>query len=278
MIIGLTNLRGENIPWEKIDVKKWRDFGVSPATLIYLASQGDRRKEVKGISASQWGKGMRQHWLERTTEVFSKPDDSIAAMMGTAKHAHVLTDGYNDAETGITTEKRFFDKSGRISAQIDQLIWQSKNIVELVDFKSGKAYSLKKFQESPEDHGYTYQLNLGADLVRLAHPDVQIPNLWIEWAPSDAKRGEMKIAMIPVPLFERGRALREFTEILAELDGMIDMGDTPDLCSAEERWERYDRKTGITESVRCKEYCPYNKHCLEVSRKLGEEHPLEGVL
>jgi len=271
MIIGLKNLKGENIEWEKLNPRKWRDFGVSPATLIYLASQGDRRKDVKGISASQWGKGMRQLYLERTTKVFSKPTDSIAAMMGTAKHAHVLTDGYNDEETGVTTEQRFFDKSGRISAQIDQLVWQSKNIVELVDFKSGKKYSRDKFIGEPNGHGYTMQLNLGADLVRLAHPDVQIPNLWIEWAAADSRRGESPIDMIPVPLMERGSALRMFTEVLAELDGMMDMGDVPDLCDEEQRWQRHDRKTGKKEAVRCNDYCPYNLECIKLSRSIGEK-------
>lgn len=273
-IVGLRTDGGKEIRFTDIDpIRDAELFGVSPATLLFLKNEGSRRSNTGEISASQWGRGLRQMWLERTKEVFTGAHDSIAAMMGTAKHAHVLTDGIEKGD--VITELRLFDSTGRISGQADQIAWMGPKAAAIYDQKTGKKYSLKMFRAEQATHHYTFQLNLLADLFRENNPGVEVVKLAIEWMPSDAGRGDPKLEIVDVPMWEHGRALVEYQRVLGELTGFLHLELAPPLCSPEDRWERFDKKTGKTTNIRCVEYCPYLAACKAESAKRDEVHPVD---
>lgn len=275
MIKGLKTAAGIKVPFEEIQpVRDAHLFGVSPATLAYLKHDATRRDHLKGgISASQWGKGLRQLWLENTAEVYVGAHDSIAALMGTAKHAHILTEGLE--KENIETERRMYSKDRRLSGQADQIVHLPGNKVEIWDAKTGKKYSLKMYREEINTHGYTYQMNLLADLFRFENPVTEVTRLAIEWLPSDAGRGDLSLEIVEVPMWEPGRAFREFSFLADNLIGHIESNVPPPACSPEERWERFDKREKRIVQIKCEEYCPLLEVCRATSASIDEVHPTE---
>lgn len=275
MIIGLLKKDGTKVLYQDVKPQEWEQYGASPATLIYLKNQGKRREGVGGLTASQYGKGLRLLWLERTVDVFVPADESVAALMGTAKHSHILTEGYNDDISGVVTELRLFDTDRKISAQIDQVVTAPDGTVELWDFKSGKMYSLKMYNAEKDTHHYTYQLNLGADLYEQQYPDTKISALRIEWIPSDSGKEDDGLIIVDVPRWEYGVALAAYRGILSGLESHLASKTAPEICSPEERWERFDKRTKETHSIRCEFYCPYFAACKERAVADDQIHPAE---
>jgi len=277
LIKGLKTTEGTEIPFEQIDpVRDAAKFHVSPATLAYLKHDSTRRDFLRGsISASQWGKGLRQLFLEATAEVYVGAHDSLAALMGTSKHAHILTEGLDKGD--VATEVRMFSKGDRlISGQADQIVTVAPGKVEIWDNKTGKKYSLKMYRTEIETHGYTYQLNLLADLYRMGNPGAEVTRLAIEWIPSDAGRGDEKLEIIDVPMWEYGRAFDAYAELLSGLVDAINSKVPPPVCNEEERWSRFDKKAGRIVNIKCEEYCSYAAACRAASASIDEIHPMDG--
>lgn len=277
MIVGLIAIDGAHVRFDSIDpVQHAERFGVSPATLAYLKHDAVRRGHLPadGITASQWGNGLRQRYLEMTAEVFVEPHGSIAALMGTAKHAHILTEGLE--KRGIRTEVRLYAPAEpRISGQADQVVQLGGGKVQIWDAKTGKKYSLKMYRAEIETHRYTYQMNLLADLYRMENRGAIVEKLAIEWLPSDAGRGDPSLEIVDVPMWDHGKAFDAYRASMKELDAHLAAGTVPLVCTEEERWERYDKKAGGPVPLRCLEYCPLLDICKATSAKLGEPHPTD---
>lgn len=291
--IGLMSPEGDvRKTWAEVDASllsgdiEWAQ-PASPALVAALLDFSTERADVRGdeVSASQFDKGIRALFLEATRPFYVVPDDQIASILGTIKHALI-----NKERPGFITETRLFAPHG--SAKCDTL-YTVNGLLE--DLKNIGWYSVKLMLERgalQEKPGYAYQVNLFRVLLKdpknqeilynkyswLKPEHLNVKRMQLTCCPPDVKGpakkeakkllDRFKVIPITVPFIDDDQVLKAYEKKHYEL-GQAIQDDYAEICSPEERWE-----TQWGYPTKCIDYCPVNDHCLELSEKHGEEHPI----
>lgn len=135
MLIGFTNLKGENVLFQDIwedPVKAMEDFGMALPKLKAMAQQ---RPPDRPPSVTECLNGTCQSWLKRLKDYFVDPQTLVFALAGTMHHAKL-------EKYGKLTEEKWlgYDMTG-IS---DYREWISGNNYFLIDYKNFGSYKVKK--------------------------------------------------------------------------------------------------------------------------------------
>lgn len=281
----LITLTGNEIELTKIDIIKDCDkFGVSPATLQYIIEHQSSRGDVGGaeVTASQIGKGIRQMYLEDTTDFAMTPQKMIAGTMGTLKHAKINVGGED-----IISEVRYKSLNGHISAKHDNacIVHKENKIIDIYDLKAIGWFKCKMIIEKgvwAEGKDYGFQLNLQAVLIE-QNTDYKVDRLFLEFVPRDldarkraeaAKLGyvEPGVILYEVPKLDPDTVISAYENVWKARQQAHTEGYAP-ICDEELRW--VNAKTGI--SKRCEEYCPVVEACKAMCAKHDEVHPLDNT-
>jgi hypothetical protein len=291
-LVGLKNESGTiRKRFEDIDIAKDYEWlkPADPALIAFVISQANERSDVSSdeVSASQLETGTRALWLQETTDYYETVTGSIASIMGTMKHSMV-----NVERPGFIMETRLFGPYG--SAKCDSFFVP---LSLLADLKNVKWYKIKMMLERgvvSEAKGYAYQVNLFRILMKmpenqqlllekydwLREEDLVVKKMQLTCVPPDmnymTKKEAQKLVSdttvipIDVPFLKDDVVLDAYARKLDEKLAALAKNYAP-LCSPEDRWER----NGFP--VKCKSYCAVAEACQQVSKLVGERHPLDGV-
>lgn len=279
----LTTLNKKNIALTELDIiNDAPKFGVSPATLQYLLDHQSSRGDVQTteVTASQIGKGVRQMYLEETTDFAMYPQDLIAGTMGTLKHAKINIGGPD-----IISEIRFKSANGHISAKHDNacIVHRENKVVDIYDLKAIGWFKAKMIIERgiwEEGKEYGMQLNLQAVLLE-QNTDYHVNKLFLEFMCRDldarkkaeaAKLGYDKpgVILYEVPRLDSDLVLASYEAVYSAKEQAHKDTYAP-ICPEELRW--VNKKSG--ESIRCQGYCPVADACRQMCGLYGETHPLD---
>lgn len=297
-LVGLKNEDGTiEKRFEEIDLSDigWLYPADDPALIAFLIEQANDRKDVdpSAVSASQLETGVRQLFLQDTTDYYTTPTREIAAVMGTIKHNLINT---NRPE--FLTELRLTGPNGE-SAKCDTYHIPTRR---LTDLKTVKWYKVKMMLEQgvmESAPGYVYQLNLFRILMKdpenryrmrmhaaqagypgiLQDTDFDVAEMRLTCIPGDMNASNQKearkyvthdptIFQITVPFLDDAVVLSAYSVKRTTKVDAAETGYAP-LCTPEERWESY----GVPK--KCLFYCPVANACRAMSYRNNEDHPID---
>jgi hypothetical protein len=272
MLKGLQTEDGSrNIEWELLDLSRDVD-ALGPADHAIIAAlkfSATSRSELdpRTVSASEAEKGVRQMFLERTTDYFLPPSALIGGLMGTVRHAATFNNGHDE----FIFEQRYYDQWG--SAQIDSFHIPTGTLSDLKTLGWYKVKMMLTKGIMEEGLGYVYQVNRQRQLLEKSTPyKVMAQHLMIvptgiqgrvkdEAASLGVAHGMIRM---DVPRLHDDDIV-EFYKVKADALAAAMEANAAPYCTVQQTWG----------GKKCAQsnYCPVNKECWKRAFASGETHP-----
>lgn len=245
-----------------------------PDALVAAITNDDYTRGDADLSVTQLIAPPRQVELMRqhADDIEEDAADRIWLLMG--KVAHGILE--RAQSTAIREQRMFADIGGmRISGAFDHLSLEDG---ALSDYKTCSVWQVKHAHEKPE---WEQQLNCYAYLataIGYAVKELRIVAICRDWLKSSAEKyadegyPQHQVAVVRIPLWSYAQQLtflRERVQLHQQAREQLP------LCTAEERWERYNARAKRTISTRCESYCAVSRWCAQAINAKRAEGPLE---
>jgi len=212
-------------------------------------------KEPKHISGSQFGSSMLQLWLANKYGKDIKPFRVGQNTIGSIFHLGMETAAKQLFGEEVLTEhavSRVLPNGWTITGTIDLVDREEK---EIVDYKTGKMYSLKVQKQEPR-HGYNLQLNAYKWAAKL--PDYRMYDAFFMKDNKEiiGEKAYIKHEVKDIPTF-----VTEAVDFTNELQDWIERDEAPPKCDTWMRMDDTKAKGGKLVPSRCLLYCDVAQSC-----------------